>query len=67
MTEQNFTALFGMFAQLIIMLSGACLIVGGVFPAGRRFALRLFFLGIFLVVVGSIGYQWLPPSLRIGE
>jgi hypothetical protein len=67
MTAQNFTALFGGFAQLIIMLSGVCLIVGGVSPVVRRFALRLFFLGIFVAVVGSIGYQWLPPSLRIGE
>ena len=67
MTPQSFTALFGMFAQLILMLSGACLIVGGIFPAVRRFALRLFLLGIFVAVVGSIGYQWLPPSLKIVE
>ncbi len=67
MTAYGFTALFGQFAQLVIMFSGACLMVGGVFPAVRRFALRLFLLGILLAVVGSIGGQWLPPSLRIGE
>lgn len=65
MTQNTFTALFSVVAQLIIMLSGFCLIVGGVFPIVRRFAFRLFLLGILMAIVGSIGYSWLDPSLRI--
>jgi hypothetical protein len=65
MTTQSFTAIFGTITQIAIMLSGLGLIVGGSFPSVRRLAWRIFFLGIFLAIVGSIGYQWLPPSLRI--
>lgn len=67
MTVQNFTALFGGLAQLIIVSAGACLIAGGMFPAVRRFALRLFLLGIFVAVIGSIGHQWLPTTEVVGE
>ncbi len=67
MIHQAFTALFGTFAQLIIVLSGMCLMLGGIIRPLRRFALRLFILGVFVAVVGSIGYQWLPPSMKLVE
>jgi len=67
MPESNFIALFFLLAQSTIMLSGACLIVGGVFPVVRRFAFRLFLLGLFLAVVASVGYPWLGPSLTLFE
>lgn len=60
MEPQDTSSLFAMLGYVLITVAGAILMVGGAFAAVRRFAWRLFWLGIFAAVVAAIGPQWWP-------
>lgn len=63
MTQQNISAIFASLGYLLILLSGACMMVGFISGA-RRLAGRLFLLGIFSAIVASVGAQWLAHSVN---
>lgn len=62
MSAQVISVLFSSLAQFLIMLSGTSLLFGGLFPAARRLAVRLFLLAMLAIVVAVHGPQWLPPE-----
>ena len=64
MSQQAFTVILTLVAQILITLSGISLVIAGMFPGLKRLTLRLLLAGILIAVYAGSGYESLPMQWR---